>query len=257
MPPLQRFRRLEPAFVLILPLLRPQDLLLRHRPQHQPEHDEPGRDDAPGHDAPDDLDAPAAEGLADGERGRDERRVGEDEGVKSHAEGEPPVLARAGPVRARGHEEEPEGEAPEPEAGPVGDDAGDHGREGAVAHEARVDVAGEGVGHAEDGGDGEAARADGDEHARAGGRGRELLRHEPVDEGGVDHEGDEEADPLQGEAADDDVERVGLREGLGELGGVRADDEEGVGGEDPDRGHGFHGEGFGGPPDGVCVSELG
>ncbi len=259
MPPLQRLRRLKPPFILILPLLRPEDLLLRHRPYHQPKHDKPSRDHTPRHDAPNDLDAPAAKGLADGKRRRHERRIGKHEGVKRHTEGKPAVLARAGPMRARGHEEEPQREAPQPKAHPASDDAGDHGRECAVAHEARVDVAGEGVGHAEDGGDGEAARADGDEHARAGGLEGQFLRHEAVDEGGVDHEGDEEADALQGEAADDDVQGVGSREGFGELGGVRADDEEGVGGEDPDWGHGFDGEGFGGPPDWgfVWVSESG
>lgn len=159
-------------------------------------------------------------------------------------------------MRARGHEEEPEGEAPEPEAGPVGDDLCDHAGHGAVAHEGLVDVPGKRVGHAEDGGDGEAAGADGDEHAGSGGLDGEFLRHEAVNEGGVDHECDEEADALQGESADDDVEGVGFGEGFGELGGVGADDEEGVGGEDPNGGHGFDGEGFGGPPDQVSKQTL-
>ena len=102
-------RHLEPAFVLILALLRPQDLVLHDRADHHREDEEPHQDQRDGHDAADDLDGVVVEGFADGECGRDERRVGEDEGVPVHREAQ--VTAHARPVCEDGDEEKPNGEA--------------------------------------------------------------------------------------------------------------------------------------------------
>ena len=96
-------------------------------------------------------------------------------------------------MRTAGDEEEPQRETPEPETDEVGADecdVADHGAE-AGTHEVAVGRGGEdrgqGLAHVDYTGYGEAGRTDGDEHARAEGFFGEFLRHEAVDEGGVDH----------------------------------------------------------------------
>ncbi len=74
-------------------------------------HDEqPGEDEDAGGGAADVLDDGRGKGLADGEGGGDEGRVGEDEGEPGHAEVEAAAGTNAGPVGADRDEEEPEGE---------------------------------------------------------------------------------------------------------------------------------------------------
>ena len=117
---------------------------------------------------------------------------------------------------------------------------------------------GEVVGHADCAGDGEGRGTDGDEHAGTEGFGGEFLRHEPVDEGGVDGERHKEAGALDSEAADnnlDGVVRVG--ETVGELSCVRTNNQQRVGGKYPDGGHAGYGVGLGGPEDEVnCDAEA-
>ena len=73
------------------------------------------------------------------------------------------------------------------------------------------------------------------------------MCHEAVDEGGVDHEGDEEAYPLEDPAGDDDVQGADAGDVGREDAGVWAYYQQGVGGEDPDGRHLGDCEGLGGP----------
>lgn len=97
-------------------------------------------------------------------------------------------------------------------------------------------------------GTGKAARADRDEDTGPLVVARQFLRHEAVEEGGADHEADEEARALDGDGGERDgnrvdgggaPRRVGGRDEVGAEGGRQ---EERVGWEDPDGGHGVDGE---------------
>ena len=93
----------------------------------------------------------------------------------------------------------------------------------------------------------ESCGPDADEHAGSECRGRELLRHETVDERGVNGQGDEEAHTLQRESTDDDGERFAGCELVGERCGVGRHDEQRIGWENPDGRHGCDGEGLRAP----------
>ena len=158
-------------------------------------------------------------------------------------------------MRPHADEEEPDRQAPEPESHPLRthlDDQGDHVSIVSIHEVSRDDALGV-CGHVDDSGDRETGGANADEHARTEGFAGEFLRHQPVDEGAVDHEADEEADTLDCEAADDDGEGACGGEVGGEDPGVRTDDEERVGGEDPDGRHARDGEVLGRPSDRMLV----
>ncbi len=91
---------------------------------------------------------------------------------------------------------------------------------------------------------GEPAWPDGDEDARPLGVARQFLGHEAVEEGGADHEADEEACALDGDGRSGDGDGVDVGElagaggGPDEVGTEGGCQEEWVGREDPDGGHG-------------------
>ena len=72
----------------------------------------------------------------------------------------------------------------------------------------------------------------------------QLLRHEAVEKSGADHEGNQEARALDCDGGDGDgdglemVDLPGLAGGLDEVASKRRREQEGVGREDPDGGHG-------------------
>lgn len=142
-----------------------------------------------------------------------------------------PASTRTTPMRANADEEEPQRKAPQPKAHEIRHDHAYAAGQLAVAgaHEvARHDFR-QLLAHGHDARDGEAAGSHGDEHTGPQGLFREFLRHQPVDESGVDHEADEEADALDDVAAEDDLERdFGVGDFGRERACVRADDEEGV-----------------------------
>lgn len=155
-------------------------------------------------------------------------------------------------MRPNGHEEEPKRQSPQPQAAPVCHDHGYLPRQRAgdlheFAH--RADDAREVVAHVDYPGDGEPRGTDADEHTRAKRFFRQLLRHEPVEEGAVDHQRDEEPDALDDETSDYYIQG-GVAAGFGtEIAGVRAYDEERVGGEYPDGRHLGDCECLRGPPE--------
>lgn len=101
---------LKPALILILALLRPQDLSQDYGADHHAQHKQIHQDQGNDHGAADDRDGLAGEGMADGEGRGDESRVGEDEGEPGHGE-DHSTVADSGPVGEGGYEEEEEGQA--------------------------------------------------------------------------------------------------------------------------------------------------
>lgn len=96
---------LETALVLILSLLRPEDMMQLERTDHHECHEDIGNDEKHCHHAADDLDRLAGESFPDGKGGGDECGVGEDEGVPGHGECES-VVSYDGEMGEYGDEEE-------------------------------------------------------------------------------------------------------------------------------------------------------
>ena len=150
-------------------------------------------------------------------------------------------------MRPNTHNEEPKRQPPKPQPHPRRRDLTNLPRQIPIPHEILRHHARQNLAHIHHAGDREAGRTDADKHCGPEAFAREFLCHEAVDEGGVDHEGDEEAYPLEDPAGDDDVQGADAADVGGEDAGVGAYYQQGVGGEDPDGGHLGDCEGLGGP----------
>lgn len=140
----------------------------------------------------------AVKGISQLESGVDKRRVGEDEGEPRDLKGKPVVGEGVFPEGADGDQEEPDTETPEPETDHEGEDLKD-GHGVWDGEEIRREDEFGFVAEAEDAGYCEAEGTYRDEDAGALCVPGKFLGHEAVNEGGADHEGDEEACPLDGD----------------------------------------------------------
>ena len=154
-------------------------------------------------------------------------------------------MSDATPVSAARDDEEPDRKAPEPESRPIRHDLQDDSNNlllGLSGHEGGREVLWRGSGNVDNSGGGKGGRPDADKHSGSKCCGRKLLGHEAVDEGGVDGQGDEEADALQREATNNNGERFSRGKLVRERGRVWCHDEQRVSRENPNRCHGRNGK---------------
>lgn len=114
-------------------------------------------------------------------------------------------------MRANTYQEEPECKAPEPESEKVCADHADLACEFAVSfsHEVTRDDSRKFLTHCDNSCYGETRGTNADKHTGAKRLLRELLRHEAVDEGSIDHERNKESNSLDNVTSQDDREGCG------------------------------------------------
>lgn len=96
---------LKSTLIFVLALLRPQNLSRDNSSDHHRKDEQIHHNQRDNHGGTDDLDRFTVEGSTDGERGRDQGRVGEDERVPRHGE-DHSAVSDGGIVGEDGDEEE-------------------------------------------------------------------------------------------------------------------------------------------------------
>ena len=162
--------------------------------------------------------------------------VWEDVRIPRHRERHP-TITHTRPMGPDRDEQKPKRQPPQPQPHPRRRDFADLGRQVPIIHKILRNDPRQNLAHIHHSSDRETRRTDANKHPGPQALARELVRHEAVDEGGVDHEGDEEAYPLEDPAGDDHVQGAHAVDVGCEDAGVGADYEERVGREDPDGGH--------------------
>lgn len=137
------------------------------------------------------------------QRSRHERGVGKHKTEPRHLKGQPVVRFEVLPQRARRHEKEPYTHSPQPQSHHESHHLEDEHRVRVTQEVGREDVLCPVAQH-DDAGYCKRKGTDGDEDAGSLGVAGQFLRHETVEEGGADHEADEEGCSLDADRGEAD-----------------------------------------------------
>ena len=155
-------------------------------------------------------------------------------------------------MRPNTHNQKPERQPPKPQPHPRRRNLTHLPSQIPVAHKILRHHARQNLAHVDHTCNRETRRTDTNKHRGPQILARQLLCHEAVDIGGVNHERDQEADALEDPPRDNDVQGADAVDVGGEDGGVWSDDKEWIGRKDPNGGHLGDCEGLRGPSSRSC-----
>jgi len=184
-------------------ILGPEQLPPPQSPEHERENQNPNQNEAPRQHTSQNMQRIALERCAQCECGSDKRRIRKHKTEPRHLEGQPVIGLEVLPQRPCGDEEEPYAQGPEPQTHHVGENFEDKDRVGIAEEVGRYYLLGM-IAKADDAGNREGKRTDGDEDTGSLSVPRQLLGHEAVEECGGYHEADEEGGALDGDAGEAD-----------------------------------------------------